>query len=177
MNPAVEVILEIIKISVPALVVFFTIYKVMGKFLDRQYQMRLLETKEKNQSSSLPIRLQAYERLSLFCERISIPALLLRLKTKEMNASDLRFSMMIAIQKEYEHNITQQVYVSNQLWEIIKYTKDDTINTINLIADTVDPDADSKELSTALMAVLDEKKVMTYDKALEAIKKEAGILM
>lgn len=177
MNSAVDVILEIIKISVPALVVFFTIYKVMGKFLDRQYQMRLLETKEKNQSSSLPIRLQAYERLSLFCERISIPALLLRLKTKDMNASALRYAMMVAIQKEYEHNITQQVYVSNQLWEILKYTKDDTINNINLIADTVDPDADASELSSALMKVLDEKKVMTYDKALEAIKKEAGILM
>ena len=94
-----------------------------------------------------------------------------------MDAAALRYAMMIAIQKEFEHNITQQVYVSNKLWEIIKYTKDDTINTINLIADTIDPKADAKELSHALLNVLDEKKVMTYDKALEAIKKEAGILM
>lgn len=177
MESAIAVLLEIVKISVPALIVFFTVYKIMGKFLDRQYQTRLLDTKDKNAATTLPLRLTAYERLSLFCERISIPALLLRLRTKDMDAAALQYAMMIAIQKEFEHNITQQVYVSNKLWEIIKYTKDDTINTINLIADTVDPKAEAKELSTALLNVLDEKKVMTYDKALEAIKKEAGILM
>jgi len=174
---AIEVVLDIIKVAIPALIVFFTIYTIMGKFLDKQYQMKMLEYKEKNQAAALPIRLQAYERLCLFCERISIPALMLRLRTNNMDSNALRYALMIAIQKEYEHNVTQQVYVSSKLWEIIKFTKDDTINIVNLVSDTVNGDAPSGEFANALLKVIDERKSMTYDKALEAIKQEAAQIL
>jgi len=174
---AIEVILDIIKVAIPALIVFFTVYTIMGKFLDKQYQMSLLEYKERNQAAALPIRLQAYERLCLFCERISIPALLLRLRTNNMDSNALRYALMIAIQKEYEHNVTQQVYVSSKLWEIIKFCKDDTINIVNLVSDTVNADAPSEEFANALMKLIDERKMMTYDKALEAIKREAAQIL
>ena len=169
-----EAVIDIVKLAIPALIVFFTVYTIMGRFLDKQYQMRMLEYKEKNQAAALPIRPQAYERLCLFCERISIPALLLRLRTPNMDSNALRYSLMVAIQKEYEHNVTQQVYVSNKLWEIIKFTKDDTINIVNLVSDTVNGDAPSDEFAIALLKLIDERKAMTYDKALEAIKKEAA---
>lgn len=169
-----EVALDIVKTAIPALIVFFTVYTLMGRFLDKQYQMKMLEYKERNQEAALPIRLQAYERLCLFCERISIPALLLRLRTPNMDAKALRYSLMMSIQKEYEHNVTQQVYVSNKLWEIIKFTKDDTINIVNLVSDTVDGDAPADDFAIALLKLIDERKTMTYDKALEAIKKECA---
>ncbi len=169
-----EIILNIFSTIVPALVVFLTVYTIMGRFLDKQYQMKMLEYKEKNQEAALPIRLQAYERLCLFCERISIPALLLRLRTPNMDSKALRYSLMVAIQKEYEHNVTQQVYVSNKLWEIIKFTKDDTINIVNLVSDTVNSDAPADDFAVALLKLVDERKAMTYDKALEAIKKECA---
>jgi len=171
---AMEVVLDIIKLAIPALIVFFTVYTIMGRFLDKQYQMKMLEYKEKNQEAGLPIRLQAYERLCLFCERISIPALLLRLRTANMDSKALRYALMVSIQKEYEHNVTQQVYVSNKLWEIIKFTKDDTINIVNLVSDTVDGSAPAEEYASALLQLIDERKMMTYDKALDAIKKEAA---
>ncbi len=171
---AMEVVLDIIKVAIPALIVFFTVYTIMGRFLDKQYQMKMLEYKERNQEAALPIRLQAYERLCLFCERISIPALLLRLRTNNMDSKALRYALMVSIQKEYEHNVTQQVYVSNKLWEIIKFTKDDTINIVNLVSDTVDGNAPADEYAQALLKLIDERKHMTYDKALEAIKKEAA---
>jgi hypothetical protein len=171
---AMEVVLDIIKLAIPALIVFFTVYTILGRFLDKQYQMKMLEYKEKNQEAALPIRLQAYERLCLFMERISIPALLLRLRSPNMDSKALRYALMVSIQKEYEHNVTQQVYVSNKLWEIIKYTKDDTINVVNLVSDTVNGDAPAEEFAQALLKLIDERKIMTYDKALEAIKKECA---
>ena len=67
-----------------------------------------------------------------------------------MTAKELQLTLMIAIQHEYEHNITQQVYVSDQLWQIIKIARDHTVNVIQLVADTIEPDATSKEFSKAV---------------------------
>ena len=83
MNPILELLLEILKITAPALVVFFTVYYLMKEYLAKQYSIRLLDLKENQQKSTLPLRLQAYERLSMFCERINLPSLILRLREEE----------------------------------------------------------------------------------------------
>ena len=170
------IIFEILKFTVPALVMFFAVHNLFGQFLDGQRKLRLVEMQKEQQSSTLPLRLQAYERLSLFCERISIPNLMLRLRAEGMQAGALRYAMLMALQQEYEHNITQQVYVSDQLWQIIKLAKEDTINLISSIAETVDSKADAKELSTALINALNERNAYPLNTALSAIKKEASVL-
>jgi len=171
------VILEIIKITVPALIVFFTVHTLLKQYLENQYKVRMVEFKQNQQKTTIPLRLQAYERLSLFCERISIPSLILRLRTEGMTASELRLSMMIAIQKEFEHNITQQVYVSDNLWKIVKIARDDVLNVVNLIFSQTDSRADAREFSHALFQFLEQREGVPLDKALEAIKKEAGLMM
>lgn len=172
-----SVLLEIIKITVPALVVFATVYFLIKTYLDKQYQLQLLEYRQKIQGTTIPLRLQAYERLSLFCERIAIPNLLLRLQEKEQTAASLKMSMMLTIQQEFEYNITQQVYVSDQLWQIIKISRDDTFNIINGIAEKVDPKASSKELAGMMLRFMENQPSTALDKALTAIKKEASILV
>ncbi len=171
------VILEIIKITVPALIVFFTVYTLLKQFLDGQYKARMLEFKQNQNNTTIPLRLQAYERLSLFCERISIPNLILRLRTDGMDATELRLALMLGVQQEFEHNITQQVYVSDQLWQIVKIARDDTINIINLVYNSVDPKSDGKDYAGTMFKYLQSRKVMSTEKALMAIKKEAGLLM
>ena len=93
-------ILEIVKITIPALIVFLTIYYLMKQFLANEYQVRMLDFKQNQQRTTVPLRLQAYERLSLFCERISIPSLVLRMRNEGMTTSELRLAMMVAVQKE-----------------------------------------------------------------------------
>ncbi|MEM9920890.1 MAG: hypothetical protein AAF990_22515 [Bacteroidota bacterium] len=170
-------ILEIIKVTVPALIVFLTVYYLLKQFMEGQYKVRMLEFKQNQQKTTIPLRLQAYERLSLFCERINIPGLVLRLRSEGMTAAQLRLTMMIAIQKEFEHNITQQVYVSDNLWKIIKIARDDVLNIINLIYNDTDPSQDAHEFGKAMFAFLESRDVIPLDKALEAIKKEAALLM
>ncbi len=172
-----SVILEIIKTTVPALVVFLTVYYVMKHYLDNQYQLRMLEFKQKQQNTTIPLRLQAYERLSLFCERISIPSLVLRVRGEEMSAAELRLAMMIAVQKEFEHNITQQVYVSDNLWKIVKIARDDVVNVLNVVYSSTDPAADARTFSQELFQFVQDRNVLPLDTALSAIKKEAGLLM
>ncbi len=173
----VETILEIIKITVPALIVFLTIYYLMKQYNEQQYQLKMLEFKQKQQDKTLPLRLQAYERLSMFCERISLSNLVFRMRQENMTAKDLKIAMILAIQQEFEHNLSQQVYVSNDLWQIINIAKNETMAIINLLANGLAADAGSSELSQAIFKYLDEKEIGAIDQAKVAIKKEIGVLM
>ena len=170
-------ILEIIKVTVPALIVFFTVYYLLRTYLDRQYQTKVLEYKQKHHGTTLPLRLQAYERLALFLERIAIPNLVLRIQSDGMTASDLKYALLIAVQQEYEYNVTQQVYVSDQLWEIVKVTRDLTVEAISTLSQSVDGKAPSKDLVKALLNEGNLQQLVAIDKAISAVKKEAAMVM
>ena len=172
-----EVILEIIKVSLPALIVFATVYHLMKQFFEKQYQLKTLEYQQKHSKSAVPLKLQAYERLSMFCERIAVPSMILRLRNDNQTAAALRVAMLLAIQQEFEHNITQQVYVSKNLWEIIKFARDETVMTINGVAEKVDPQAPGKELAGTLLNYVSSQEGSVLDKALIAIKKEASLIL
>jgi hypothetical protein len=169
-------VLEIVKLTIPGLIVFATAYFVLKQYLDNQRSLKQLELKQNQQSTTTPLRLQAYERFSLLCERIALPNLMMRIQKNDMSAGQFRASLMLAIQQEYEYNITQQVYISEQLWEIIKMARDDSINTISLASEMVNNDAPSQELADAIMSILEKRGVTAIDKALQAIKKETAIL-
>ena len=156
---------------------FFTVYHLLKQYLEGQHRMRLLDLKQSQQKESVPLRFQAYERLSLFCERIALPNLILRMRQEGMTSAQLKLSILLAIQQEYEHNITQQVYVSDQLWQIIKIARDDTVNTIDVVMEDIDPKSDARELAAALFAFLQKRESTGLDKALIAIKKEASLLL
>lgn len=85
--------------------------------------------------------------------------------------------MLLAIQQEYEHNITQQVYVSGQLWEIIKIARDESVNFVALVAEKIDARSNSKELAQALIHFLNQREATAVEKALLAIKKEASTIL
>lgn len=175
-DTTMNTVLEIIKITLPALIVFGTVYVLMKHFFEEQQKIRLFKNHEKRKQAALPAQLTAYERLSLFCERISIPTMLMRVKQPNMQAKVLQLGLMMAAQQEYEHNITQQVYVSDNLWKIIQFAKDDVLNTINHVGENIDPNAPADDLAKALFAYLQEREVHPTEKALQAIKKEASLL-
>ncbi|MFZ1704280.1 MAG: hypothetical protein WAT79_08030 [Saprospiraceae bacterium] len=119
-----DLILDLLKSTVPALVVFFTVYYLFKNYLQHQWQMASLENQKNRNNQTFPLKLQAYERLVLFCERITADQMIYRINHSGMDANELRNALLITIQQEYEHNLTQQIYVSEQLWQIIKLSKD-----------------------------------------------------
>jgi hypothetical protein len=170
-----DTFLEILKTTIPALVVFFTVFYMMKQFVNSQYQLKLLEIKHSEGKTVLPLRLQAYERLSLLCERMTIPSLIMRLRTQESSAPALQYAMMLTVQQEFEHNLTQQVYVSENLWEILKLSKDDTLNTIAVVAASLPKDAGPDVLIDALFEYINTHH-SALQTALLAIKNEASVL-
>jgi hypothetical protein len=87
-----------------------------------------------SQKNTLPIRLQAYERMALFLERISIPSLVVRVKPLSSNKMDYENLLIKNIENEFEHNLSQQIYLSDECWSVIKASKNATIKAIRSAA-------------------------------------------
>ena len=118
----IEALLDVVRYSVPAMVVYY----LMRQFYRQQYSLELSKNKAALSSEQVGLRLQAYERLALFTERIAITGLMLRLNSGEITASNLQSALLIAVQKEYEHNLSQQIYISSQLWQMVTLLKEET---------------------------------------------------
>ncbi|MCG8326480.1 MAG: hypothetical protein MI974_02285 [Chitinophagales bacterium] len=166
--------LELLKLTIPGLLVFLAAYFVLKTYMENQQKLSSLKIRESQLKTTLPLKLQAYERLSLFCERIAIPNLLLRIRAEEMSVAEFRIALMLAIQQEYEHNITQQVYVSQQLWEIIKMTRNESVEMVTMVAERLDAKNSGRELAAGLMHLLSQRESTAVETALVAIKREAA---
>lgn len=102
----------------------------MRQFLRHQIYSDELKRKSLLKNETRLMRFQAYERLVLFCERIRIANLIVRLQSPNMTNKTLKNAIVVSIQKEYEHNLTQQLYTSPQLWEMIELLKDQTLAVV-----------------------------------------------
>jgi hypothetical protein len=132
-----DFVLELLKITIPALIVFLTVFYLMRTYIKGQISLKHIEIQgelQKKDSQSFTLRLQAYERIILMCERLSLEQMLLRLRTKGMSVSDLKTVLILAVNQEFDHNIAQQLYVSVTLWQIVKTSKDQLIELIALTA-------------------------------------------
>lgn len=171
-------ILEILKYILPSLVVFGTVYYLQKQYNANQYQLKAMELKAQYSKGAIPLKLQAYERLLLFCDRISFHNLILRLKTENMTAKQLKSAMIIAIQKEYEHNLAQQLYTSGKLWEIISTAKNNII--AKLIETGTGQNMDLDSADSYAQSLLRDNKNNSSDMlslAITAIKEEAKIIL
>jgi hypothetical protein len=168
----IESLIETIKYAVPALIVFATVYYLFKNFLLQQYQLEALKQRQQMNKDIIPLKLQAYERLIMLCERISVDNLAYRLSNSDMGVKELKNAMLIAIQQEYEHNITQQVYVSENLWKILRLAK----NQMQEVISRTEANTPS-EFITNIYKNISETKADPIAYARKAIKNEAELLM
>jgi len=172
-----EIFLEILKFTIPGLIVFIATYFILKQYIASQYDLKALELRSKYSKDAIPLKLQAYERLLLFCERISIPNLIFRLKTNTMTAVELKNAMIISIQKEYEHNMAQQLYTSQKLWDILSLAKNDVITMVTQEASKISEHENANQLSSQLLNKLQNSGKSPIDVAIHAIKEEAKIIL
>ena len=170
------VVAEIIKFTIPALIVFLTIYFLGKQFFANQTSQKVLDDRMQHRDKTMAIKLQAYERLVLFCDRIDVVNLALRLSAKDLSADDMTKAMLISIQKEYEHNLAQQIYVSDKLWQIISQAKTSTANLITTARNGLTKDATANDLLSAITKKINEIQLNPSDTAKSALRSEASHL-
>ncbi len=172
-----ELFLEILKFTIPALLVFFTAYFLLKMLLDERQRIDRMALRQDAQRITLPLRLQAYERLTLLCDRTSIPNTLLRIRMPGMTVGELTGALLLSISQEFEHNTSQQLFVSETLWRIISVAKDQTLSLITQAAEELDSKADAELLVNKMFELIDTQGLPTpLQKAIIAVRTEAGQL-
>ncbi|MFL9843353.1 DUF7935 family protein [Flavobacterium rhizosphaerae] len=149
--------LQIIFYILPALITGLVSYHFFKMHVDNEAGRRRYAIHKEAQKAALPIRLQAYERLVLFLERIDPAKLLIRITPQSSNKHDYENYVIGQIEQEYEHNLTQQIYISAESWDIITTAKNTTIQIIRKtnMSDKVDT---ANKLREVMLTDLFEKQ-------------------
>lgn len=173
----VEVIFEILKFTIPALVVCLVTYIILSKQADKEERLRILDIKSKSSKDMLPLKMQAYERVTLLLHRIAPETMVPRMQQPSLNVGQLKKILVNTVKSEYEHNITQQVYVSSTVWKATLTYVNDLINVINLQAEAINQESPGYELSKAVLQYyVDNPDTINSQRVLEVVKQEVKTL-
>ncbi|MFN5219269.1 MAG: hypothetical protein ACK5CL_10920 [Sphingomonadales bacterium] len=172
----VEVFVEILKFILPAIMVFFTAYFVLKNQGESQLSRVRLEVLKQNQHVLTPIKLQAYERMTLFLERISPVQLLQTHNQPDMSGKALKHILLTTIQNEYNYNLSQQIYMSAQAWNLIKVVKEQVLKLIQEASAGMPDQATANDLSSMIVEYLKNHGEQPTDKAIQFIKAEVALM-
>ena len=168
---------EILKYCIPALCVLLATWLVMRQFYKAEAEKRLWELKRHAQKEISPIRLRAYERLSLLLERTTPEHMLLELNLGEMTILQVQQHLIRTVRMEYEHNLSQQVYVGGQVWGLIQNAKEQILAFVTTIAQQLPADATALDYAKMLITAYTTNGDTPNELALQALKKEAQTLL
>lgn len=152
--------------------VIYGTYLTITTVADKILQKQKWDSRHKHTDIILPLRLQAYERMSLFLERISPASLLLRVVPSANSALELQQLLLNEIRVEYNHNVAQQIYMSNNTWEQIGHAMNELVADINKAAAEVAPEAPAADLGKKIFATVISREEQPTTLALRILKEE-----
>ncbi len=163
---------QIIQSILPAILIGGVIILLVHKFFQQEKMRRNVELRKSLTQLSLPMRLQAYERLVLLLERITPENMLFRVYKPGMSARLFQSELLNVIRSEFEHNLTQQLYVSPQVWEVIKRSKEELIKVINIATAKTGDQGSGIDLTKNILMMYASLPKNPIAFSLEALKKE-----
>jgi hypothetical protein len=150
----------------------------IGTFLLLTMQRNQKTTTSENSFNSRPLQLQAYERLVVLTERITLHNLISRANQAGLSAREMQMILLDNIKQEYEYNASQQIYVSPVAWEAIRNLKEQNMLIINQVASALPPEATGTDLNKIILDVMmKQQKGQLHTIVLEALNYEARKLM
>lgn len=164
--------METIKYVIPVLLTVFAIYVLLLRFFRHEAECRTWELTKQRLQIVTPTRLRAYERLTLLLERINPNNLLVRKITTANNCLQLQTDALDDIRREFEHNASQQIYVSDSTWEAIEEARENLVQLINAAAARCTPDAPAAQLANIIIEAYNTPEETAISAALNLIKEE-----
>lgn len=168
----VEIIAEILKYVVPALLVLLAVKFVQDSHTRQVEQRELAQVKREVMQQHLPLRLSAYERAILFLERISPEHLLARVSGSGKSVDEFRAELVQEIREEYEHNLAQQLYISPQGWEGLVQAKDEILALIHQTAQGLQNEEDGRALARKILERTRDRSELTAYKVRIMLKRD-----
>ncbi len=165
-------LMDIVKYTIAGLGVVWIAFYLLKPYLDRDEKIQLLEFKKSLSAQTIPLKLQAYERLVLFIERVNPANMLIRMNATSYSAHDLYILIMEDVRAEFQHNITQQIYVSSRAWGVVKRVKEDTLGIVNNAVRALPETASGLELSKTILGHLSQLEDNPYEIGAGLLRKD-----
>jgi hypothetical protein len=167
-----DIALNILQYTIPALLVLLATYFTQRQLLKGELQRRRTELLRVYSSAITPVRLQAYERLTLFLERIVPDHLVMRYPCNQLMVGELHSNLLESIRQENEHNLSQQLYVGNDVWIMVQHAKESIIQLLNTCAAQLNPEDSGIQLATMLLDTYHSVDETPIQVAIDLLKKE-----
>lgn len=178
-----QIFLQILQFTLPSVVLLIAVWLILKMFFRRDEENRraqleasdrkeLLKLKSANAGVITPIRLQAYERIILLLERITPDNLIMRLRRTNISAGEMQGILLKSIRDEYDHNMSQQLYVSEDAWELVKKSKEEIIQLINNTGAALKEDSNGIDLCRKILENASQIEKFPTIMAMQAIKSE-----
>ena len=167
-----EYLTDFLQLLVPAALVLYAMYLIVRSFLQKEFDKKLVDLKMSNNATIMPLRLQAYERICLLLERISPNNMLLRLSDPAYNALEFQQLVLKEIREEFNHNLSQQVYMSEEVWEKVRTTVNEVIAIVNQASEGMTAEHNSVDLSQKIFEGMIALNRDPVGEALSQCKKE-----
>jgi hypothetical protein len=156
---------------VPSVVVAAIAFLLIDRFLKAESKRHILEIKKESVKVTIPVRLQAFERVILLLERIDAIQVIKRSIAPDMTSGQLKLKAIAEIRDEFNHNITQQIYLSAASWERVVKAKEDAIKLISVTGTQIPDHVNAIEFSRKVLGVNEELEVNNAE-AIDFIKRE-----
>ena len=167
-----EVFLEILKYTIPTIISLIVVYLIIRRFLKHEEVHQHYSIRKALLPTVTPIKLNAYERLIIFLERMQPDSLLLRTQEPTMNCFGLQNALLSTIRLEFEHNLAQQIYISDEAFILVKNAKESTIQLINMAAAQCNPTDEASKLSVKIMEMYYANETTPIKYAISFLKNE-----
>jgi hypothetical protein len=183
MESYIFVILEILRYLIPTLLVIFAMWLMFRFFFSREERFRkaqiesgdrrvLAKLRRKNSGIITPIRLQAYERIILLLDRITPDNLVMRLRAPGVGSGEMQGILLQSVRDEFEHNMSQQLYISDEAWELVKKAKEEVIQLINNSGAEMKEGSNGIDLCRRILERSAGEEIYPTLRAIHAIKSE-----
>lgn len=164
--------MEAVQFILPSILVFLTAYLMIDKLLRNEEKRRNFELHKSNTSVITPLRLRAYERLILVLERTSPNVMIVNSTKPDQTNQELHALLLATVREEFSHNLSQQIYVSDEVWGYIRGAQESLLRLINTCAAQCNPAVSASNLAEIILQVYSSSEQTPTEIAQQKLKNE-----
>jgi|SRR5690554_6837460 len=179
MNDVLSIILALAPYLIIVFALIYMFHEALGFIKSRDAQKASHSKTDGNRADKsiqsdvvINLELQAAERFVLYLERISPDRLVMRIHQTTMSAKQLQSEMLRSIREEFDHNLSQQIYISEGSWELIKNAKEEMVKFISATGDTMHEKSTGLDLSRKIFEAASRVEKLPSEIALQYLRKE-----
>jgi hypothetical protein len=165
-----DLLTVILAATIPAVLILIIVYLVIDKMLKAENTRRSFEIRKSSVQTITPIKLKAYERMVILLERINPESLLTRQTLKDTSALQLQSALLQQIRQEWEHNISQQLYIKSDSWIMLRNAKESMVQLINTCAAEATMNASALDFAKLIIETYQSVEKTPLDAALTMLK-------